>query len=77
MGAQVVVYGLGGCQACLLTERALERAGVEYEVVDLEANAAARELVLALEFTGAPVVTTGQEWWSGFRPDRIRAVTRA
>jgi glutaredoxin-like protein NrdH len=77
MGAQVVVYTQGGCQACRLTQRALERAGVEYEVVDLEANAAARELLLALEFTAAPVVTTGEQWWSGFRPDRIKAVTRA
>ena len=77
MGAQVVVYTLGGCQACRLTERALEQSGVKYEVVDLEANVAARELLLALEFTGAPVVTTGREWWSGFRPDRIKAITGA
>lgn len=74
MGAQVVVYAQSGCQACRLTQRALERAGVKYEVVDLDANAAARELLLALEFTAAPVVTTGEQWWSGFRPDRIKAV---
>lgn len=77
MGAQVVVYAQGGCQACRLTQRALERAGVEYEVVDLEASAAARELLLALEFTAAPVVTTGEQWWSGFRPDRIKGIARA
>lgn len=77
MGAHVVVYGRAGCQACLATERALQRAGVEFEVVDLDRSPAALRLVRALEFTTAPVVTTGREWWSGFRPDRIKAVTKA
>ncbi|PYF96381.1 ribonucleoside-diphosphate reductase class Ib glutaredoxin subunit [Georgenia satyanarayanai] len=77
MGAHVVVYGRAGCEACRATERALQRAGVEFEVVDLDRNPAALRLVQALEFTTAPVVTTGREWWSGFRPDRIKAVTKA
>ncbi|MEE6289287.1 glutaredoxin family protein [Georgenia sp. MJ173] len=77
MGAYVVVYGRAGCQACWATERALQRAGVDFEVVDLDGNPVALRLVKALEFTSVPVVTTGREWWSGFRPDRIRAVTRA
>ena len=76
MGAHVVVYAMAGCQACRVTELALQRAGVEYEVVDLDTNPQARGLVRALEFTSAPVVTTGREWWSGFRPDRIKAITR-
>ncbi|WP_454778725.1 glutaredoxin family protein [Georgenia muralis] len=77
MGATVVVYSQGGCQACRLTLSALERAGVAYELVDLEENAAARELLLAMEFQTVPVVTTGEQWWAGFRPDRIRTLTRA
>lgn len=70
--ATVVVYATGGCQACRLTQRALDKAGIAYEIVDLHDNEAARELVRALEFRAAPVVTTGDRWWSGFRPDKIR-----
>ena len=74
MAAHVVVYSRQGCGACALTMRALERAGVDFEVVDLDANPAALRLVKALELSSAPVVTTGDRWWSGFRPERIRAL---
>jgi len=77
MSAHAVVYSLQGCVACRATVRALERAGVDFEVVDLDASPAARQLVKALEFSSAPVVTTGDRWWSGFRPDRIKAITKA
>ena len=68
MSAHVVVYSLEGCPACRATVRAL---------VDLDRNPAALQLVKALEFASAPVVTTGDRWWSGFRPDRIKAISKA
>lgn len=74
MSTQVVVYSSQGCQGCQLTQRALQRAGVEVEIVDVDSSPAARQLLVAMEFTALPVVTTGREWWSGYRPERIRSV---
>ncbi|WP_043499667.1 hypothetical protein [Georgenia sp. SUBG003] len=51
----------------------MKREGVEYEVVDLEANAAARELLLALEFTGERLSETP----SGQRPVGVGPVLTA
>ncbi len=74
MVSQVVVYSSQGCQGCKLTQRALRRAGVAVEVVDVATSPAAQQLLVAMEFGALPVVTTGDEWWSGYRPERIRSL---
>jgi glutaredoxin-like protein NrdH len=35
----------------------------------------ARDYVMALGYLQAPVVVAGSEHWSGFRPDRIKALS--
>ena len=67
---------------CRLTEQALTRAGIGYCVVDIADNDAAREWITAdLGYTEAPVVVvedgTGQDHWSGFRPDNIARLRNA
>ena len=37
----------------------------------------ARDYVMALGYLQAPVVVAGNEHWSGFRPDRIKALAGA
>lgn len=58
---------------CSATYRALDAKGVEYVVVDLSINEAAREYVTDdLGYLQAPVVVVSDEnHWSGFRPDLI------
>ncbi|MDP0399267.1 glutaredoxin-like protein NrdH [Tsukamurella strandjordii] len=76
--SEVVVYSKPACVQCTATIRSLERANVDYHVVDLAADDDAREYVLALGYLQAPVVVTaGGEHWSGFRPDRLRALAGA
>lgn len=72
-----VVYTTRGCQACRLTIKALADQGVHVESVQLEDNPRAADLVAALGYQQAPVVTTGDRWWSGFRLDQIKAVADA
>ncbi|HLV04415.1 MAG TPA: glutaredoxin domain-containing protein, partial [Actinomycetaceae bacterium] len=48
--------------------------GLEYEVVDVSADAEALETVKALGYQQAPVVFAGGDHWSGFRPDKIKAL---
>ncbi len=41
---------------------------------DITVDTEARDYVMALGYLQAPVVVAGSEHWSGFRPDRIKAL---
>jgi glutaredoxin-like protein NrdH len=70
----VTVYSKPECPQCHATRRALEKHGVEHNVVDVTTEPGAREYLLGLGYMSAPVVVTDQDHWSGFRPDRIKAL---
>ncbi|QSM95671.1 glutaredoxin-like protein NrdH [Mycobacteroides abscessus subsp. abscessus] len=71
----VVVYTKPGCPQCDATKRALNRTGTPYRAVDVTADPAAREEVLALGYTTLPVVIGDDgSHWSGFRPDKLTAL---
>lgn len=70
----VVVYSRPDCQPCKLTINALEKLGIAYEKRDVTQDTAAYEACKALGYMSAPVVVAGDQHWSGFRPDRIKAL---
>ena len=74
MNATVTVYTKPACVQCRATERALTKAGIEFTEVDVTADPAARDYVMALGYLQAPVVVAGETHWTGFRPDRISAL---
>lgn len=67
----VTVYTKPGCVQCNATYRALDKAGVAYDTVDISRDSDARDFVMALGHLAAPVVVAGDAHWAGFRPDRI------
>lgn len=69
----ITVYTKPSCVQCTATHRALEKFGLDYEVVDLAEDESALLEVMAMGYQQAPVVVAGEENWSGFRPDLIRA----
>ncbi|WP_036504090.1 redoxin NrdH [Nocardia aobensis] len=73
----ITVYTKPACVQCNATYRALDKAGVEYDIVDISENPEARDYVMALGYLQAPVVVAGDEHWSGFRPDRIKSLVTA
>ncbi|MBF6388163.1 redoxin NrdH [Nocardia farcinica] len=74
----VTVYTKPGCVQCTATYKALEKAGIEYAIVDITTNPDARDYVKALGYLQAPVVVAdGDDHWSGFRPDRINTLKAA
>lgn len=73
----VTVYTKPACVQCNATYKALDKAGVAYEVVDITEDDSARDYVLSLGYLAAPVVVAGDDHWSGFRPDRIKALAVA
>ncbi|MBC2681025.1 glutaredoxin-like protein NrdH [Corynebacterium anserum] len=73
----ITLYTKPACVQCTATKRALDKAGLEYTMVDISLDDEARDYVMAMGHLQAPVVVAGEENWSGFRPDRIRALAAA
>ena len=73
----ITVYSKPNCVQCNATYRALDKAGLRYETVDISLVVEALEQVKSLGYAQAPVVMAGEDHWSGFRPDKIKALAIA
>ena len=67
----VTVYTTPSCVQCRMTKGELVKRGIEYREVSLLEDDEALALVKEHGFLAAPVVNVGEEWWSGFRPDKL------
>ena len=70
----IIVYTKPACVQCNATYRALDKNGLQYKIVDITEDAIALDYVMALGYLQAPVVVAGEDHWSGFQPDRIKAL---
>ncbi|MDN6428814.1 MAG: glutaredoxin-like protein NrdH [Propionibacterium sp.] len=73
----ITVYSKPMCVQCDATYRALDKQGLDYTSVDLTQDVEALEFVKTLGYQQAPVVVAGEDHWSGYRPDRIKAAAAA
>ncbi|EJC68251.1 glutaredoxin-like protein NrdH [Rhizobium sp. 1AS11] len=71
----IIVYSKPACVQCTATYRALDRLGVDYDIVDISQDAEALDRVRSLGYMQAPVVIAGEQHWAGFRPDMISALS--
>jgi glutaredoxin-like protein NrdH len=67
----ITVYTKPGCVQCSATFKALDKAKLRYEIVDVTTDENALAYVHALGYLQAPVIVAGAQHWGGFRPDRI------
>lgn len=73
----ITVYAKPLCVQCDATKRALNKAGIPYDVVDdITEDPDALATVKSLGYVQAPVVITSEDHWSGFRPDKIKELAR-
>lgn len=73
----ITVYSKPACVQCNATYRALNKAGIDYDVIDVTEDPSALETVKNLGYMQAPVVVTDEGHWSGFRPDKITELVAA
>lgn len=73
----ITLYTKPACVQCKATKRALDKAGLDYEMVDISVNEEAREYIMALGYLQVPVVMADGEHWAGFRPERISNLVAA
>ena len=67
----MTVYSKPLCVQCDATRRALDKAGVPYELGDVTEDAAALARIKSLGYLQAPVVIADGDHWSGFRPEKL------
>lgn len=68
----ITVYSKPNCVQCNATYRALDKAGIRYEIAELT-----EALLTRFKDEGhmqAPVVVAGPVTWAGFRPDLINEI---
>ena len=73
----ITIYSKPNCVQCTATYRAMDKAGLSYETVDISLDAQALEQVKSLGYAQAPVVVAGEDHWAGFRPDKIKTLALA
>lgn len=78
----VTVYSKPQCVQCDATKRSLRKAGIEFTEVDVTVTPDALAYISEeLGYIQAPVVVvedgTGEDHWSGFRPDIIKRIAGA
>jgi len=71
----VKIFSKPHCTQCVATYRQFDKAGIAYEVIDVETNPSAFEYVNRLGFMSMPVVETPDDSWCGFRPDKIKQLS--
>ena len=72
---EVKVYSKENCVQCDATIRKLGQLGIQYEVIMLEENPEILEQLKEEGYMQAPVVDTGEEKWSGYKPDKLKGLS--
>lgn len=75
MSENITIYTTPHCQGCALTQRRLDKAGIEYEAIDLSKRPDLIEQFKNEGLLTAPIIETRDgDRSSGFNPDRIRQI---
>lgn len=70
----ITVYTLPNCVQCDSTKKMLDKNSVPYSTVDLSEDIVAKEMVLDMGYSSAPVVVTENDHWSGFRIEKLNGL---
>lgn len=69
--SKVVVYTSNTCPYCTMAKDYLKEKGVEFEEKNVQNDAAARDELISMGYTGVPVLVIGEEEIVGFDRARI------
>ena len=71
----ITVYSKPSCVQCTATYRALDREGIDSQVIYISKDEDAFATVVGLGYQQVPVVVAGPDHWAGFRPDKISGLS--
>ena len=73
---EITIYAKQNCPACTATKKAMDRAGLDYEVIDVTNSPTRQQALRKCGFRTMPVVEVvdceDYRSWEGFRPDLIK-----
>ncbi|MFC5369837.1 glutaredoxin-like protein NrdH [Arcanobacterium bovis] len=72
----ITIYTKDNCPQCAATKRQFDKSGVQYNEINLDTNPEAVEQLKAMGYREVPVVFSGLNHWSGFRPELIKSAIR-
>lgn len=76
--SDITVWSKPKCVQCTAVKRAFDRAGVEYESLELPEHPEALAAFIRAGFTSAPIVeAAGFETFAGYDPEKVRAIIDA
>lgn len=68
---RIIIYTKDNCVQCSATKNAMDRHGIDYQLINLDAQPDAVDGLKSLGYRQVPVVMANGDHWSGFRPDKI------
>lgn len=72
-----IVYTTTQCMQCNMTKTQMDKLGVKYKVVEVaKDDVDQKNKFKEMGHKSFPVVVTGEDDWSGFRMEKIRALAQ-
>jgi glutaredoxin-like protein NrdH len=71
---RIIIYTKNNCVQCNATKNAMDKQGIEYQLINLDQEPDEIETLKSLGYRQVPVVMAADDHWSGFRPDKISAL---
>lgn len=71
---KITVWTNPSCVQCDMTKKLMTKLGINYEEMSLQDHPLVLETFKIQGFTSAPIVTTDNKIWSGFRIDKIKSL---
>ena len=69
--AKITVYSKPNCMSCEFTKRYLNDKGVKFDEIDVFKDAESLAMLRDAGYSEMPVVDTGGEFHTGFRPELL------
>ncbi|MEY8699691.1 glutaredoxin-like protein NrdH [Streptococcus ferus] len=72
--AKITVFSKNNCMQCKMTKKFLEQNGADFEEINIDEQPDKIDYVKGLGFTAAPVIEAGETVFSGFQPNKLKAI---
>ncbi|WP_336804083.1 glutaredoxin-like protein NrdH [Erwinia aphidicola] len=73
---RIIIYTKDNCVQCNATKNAIDKKGIDYQLINLDHEPTHVDALKSLGYRQVPVVMAEQDHWSGFRPDKIQALSQ-
>ena len=71
---RITVFSKNNCMQCKMTKKFLEQNGADFEEINIDEQPDKIDYVKGLGFTAAPVIEAGETVFSGFQPNKLKAI---